>query len=484
MRPTLRLLADDTVDCILQEAVELLWDPGIRIHSRRALNLLAQHGARVDPGTTGARIPAGLVEQARESAPHGFQLYDLDGVAAVNYCGDEVHFDPGSAAIELLDYGTTTTRQPLTADFIRYVKLAESLPALDAASTALVCRDVPETIADLYRLFLVLLYSRKPIVTGAFGASTWHTMKELLVAVAGSAQALAEKPTAVFDCCPSPPLTWSEATCENLMDCAQWCIPAELVSMPLVGATAPATLLGAVVQHAAESLSGVVIHQLTHPGAPIVWGGSPAIFDMRTSVTSLSAIEALMISCGYIQVGKAVGLPTHTYMSLSDAKIVDGQCGWESGIGATLGALAGANMISGPGMLDFERGFSLEKLVLDAEIAGMAKRLVAGIVERESPLALDVIRATLPAGDFLTSDHTMRWFRQELSMPSKVVDREPRRTWEQMGALNAADRAHARAEALIRAYQPVALPPDTLRELNAIALSAARTAGMDRLPEH
>ena len=66
------------------------------------------------------------------------------------------------------------------------------------------------------------------------------------------------------------------------MDCAQYQVPAELVSMPLTRATGPATLLGAVVQHTAENLSGVAIHQLVNPGAPIVWGGSPAAFDMRT----------------------------------------------------------------------------------------------------------------------------------------------------------------------------------------------------------
>jgi len=396
---------------------------------------------------------------------------------------DDVHFDPGSAAIEILDHGAKRSRSPVTADFVRFVKLADGLDALDATATSLVCADVPQEIADLYRLYLVLLYTRKPVVTGAFAVETWGTMKDLLVAVVGSEEALAEQPTAVFDACPSPPLLWSEITCENLMDCAQYRVPAELVSMPLAGATGPATLLGAVVQHTAENLSGVTIHQLVNPGAPIVWGGSPAAFDMRTGTPPMGAIETMMIDCAYAEVGKHLGLPTHAYLGMSDAKVVDAQCGFESGIGAVLGALAGVNMISGPGMLDFESCFSLEKLVIDAEIVGMAKRLMAGMVEREAPLALEVIRQVGHAGHFLSTPHTRRWFREELFIPSPVVDRDFRRGWEAKGSLDAAERAHRRVEEIIAAYEPQAPSAEIVHELEAITLRAAQSAGMDHLPD-
>ena len=482
IRPTLRFLSPETENRVLEEAIELLQDPGVRVHSPRALGLLGDHGAQVDLEARIAHIPAELVHRAVETAPESFYLYDFQGEPVVHYGGDDVQFDPGSAAIEFLDHGATVSRAPITADFVRYIKLAESLSALDAVSTALVCADVPQEISDLYRLFLVLLYARKPVITGAFAVDTWHVMKDLLVATAGSEEALAEKPIAVFDACPSPPLLWSEITCENLMDCAQYRVPAELVSMPLTGATGPATLLGAIVQHAAESLSGVTIHQLVNPGAPIVWGGSPAAFDMRTGTTPMGAVETMMFDCAYAQVGKTLGLPTHAYLGMSDAKIVDAQCGLESGIGAILGAQAGINMISGPGMLDFESCFSLEKLVIDAEIVGMAKRLVAGIVEREIPLAVDLIRQVGHTGNFLATRHTRRWFRAELFIPSEVIDRDFRRNWEAKGSKDVAQRANERAEELIAAYQPRGLPDDVVAELEAITLRSAQAAGMDRLP--
>ncbi len=483
MRPHLQFLSRATIERVVAEAYDLLSDPGVRVHSERALRLLAEHGAEVDVSAQVARIPADLAHEAVETAPPSFHLYDAQGTPAVHYGDDDVQFDPGSAAIEILDYGETKSRAPVTADFLRFIKLADGLDGLDAVATSLVCADVPQEIADLYRLHLVLLYTSKPVVTGAFAVETWHTMKDLLVTVAGSAEALVEKPRAVFDVCPSPPLLWSEITCENLMDCAQYGIPAELVSMPLTGATGPATLLGAVVQHTAENLSGVTIHQLVNPGAPIVWGGSPAAFDMRTGTTPMGAIETIMIDCAYAKVGKRLGLPTHTYLGMSDSKVVDAQCGLESSGGALLGALAGINMISGPGMLDFESCFSLEKLVIDAEIVGMAKRLVAGIAERETSLGLDIIRQVGHAGNFLTTRHTRRWFREELFIPSPVIDRDFRRDWAAKGSLDAAARARQRVEEVIAAYEPKPLPDEITRELKNITVRAARAAGMESLPE-
>jgi trimethylamine--corrinoid protein Co-methyltransferase len=197
-------------------------------------------------------------------------------------------------------------------------------------------------------------------------------------------------------------------------------------------------------------------------------------------------MATMMLDCTYAQIGKAVkpgGLPTHAYLGMSDTKIVDAQTGLESASGAVLGALAGINMISGPGMMDFESCFSLEKLVIDAEIVGMAKRLVRGVDDSDEPLALDVIREVGHKGQFLATKHTARRYRREDYMPSEVIDRDYRKVWFDKGALDVNARAHRRVEQLIASYQPLDLPYDVMRELQAIAARHAKAAGLDRLPE-
>jgi trimethylamine--corrinoid protein Co-methyltransferase len=490
IQPKFQILLSPLLERIIAEGFALLEDPGVKIHSQEGLTLLAEAGAAVDFDEKIAHIPEKVARNALETAPSAFTLYDRDGQPAVHYEGDQVQFDPGSTAVHVLDPETGRHRTPDTADFVKFVKLTEALPQLDAQSTAMVPGDVPQGMADLYRLYLALLYATKPVITGAFSIETLHVMKEMLVAVRGSEGALREKPLAVFDVCPSPPLLWSELTCRNLIDGARYGLPMQIVSMPLAGATAPAILAGAVAQHTAESLSGLVIHQLASPGAPIVWGGAPAIFDMRQGTTPMGAIETAMIDCAYAQVGKALRLPTHTYLGASDAKTIDAQAGMESGVTAVLGALAGINMISGAGMLDFLACQSLEKLVIDAEEIGMAKRLLRGMwpagldLEGGETLATGVLRQAGHHGNFLALPHTRRWFLREQYLPSPVIDRGSLRNWQEKGAGDIVSRARERVSALLDSYELRQPLPEVVKELHTITLGVARSLGLDKLPEH
>jgi trimethylamine--corrinoid protein Co-methyltransferase len=307
-------------------------------------------------------------------------------------------------------------------------------------------------------------------------------MIDMLAIPAGGREALVRKPQAIFDVCPSPPLIWSDFGAQNLIELARARVPAQLISMPLAGAAAPVTLLGSVVQHAAETLSGIAIHQLAGPGAPVVWGGAPAIFDMRKGTTPMGAVETAMIDVAYAQVGKSLGLPTHAYLGASDSKVVDAQAGMESTFTAMLGALAGINMISGAGMLDFLACQSPEKLVVDAEAIGIAKRLLAGIEVRTETLATELFEGINFKGDFLKQKATRELFAKEQYLPSAVIDRNSIRGWQQAGGLDTFARAKVRTGELLAAYQRPALAEGCQDELRALVENLARQAGMDRLP--
>jgi len=482
MQPKLELLPDELVQRILDEAHQLLMNPGVKVQSPEARRLLAEAGAQVDDATEVTKIPQAVVAKTLETVPRQFYLYDRRGNPTVNYGGDAVHFDPGSSGVHILDPETLEHKPSYAPDLVRLIKIAEMLPQYDAQSTAVVCNEIPKAIGDLYRLYLVLLYSEKPIVTGAFSVRTLQTMIDMLAIFSGGRQALEEKPQAVFDVCPSPPLIWSEFGSQNLIELARAFVPAQIVSMPLAGAAAPVTLVGAVVQHAAECLSGITIHQLARPGAPIIWGGAPAIFDMRKGTTPMGAVETAMIDASYAQVGKSLDLPTHTYLAASDAKLVDAQAGLESGITAMIGALAGINMISGAGMLDFLACQSPEKLVVDAEAIAMVKRLLQGVQVHTETLALAMFEGINFKGEFLKQRVTRDLFPKEQYLPSKVIDRDSIRGWLQEGGLDTFARAKVRVKALLQEYQPPQHPPLQVGELGAMVESLARNAGMDGLP--
>jgi trimethylamine--corrinoid protein Co-methyltransferase len=466
MKPTLSILPIDLLDRILDEAFQLLNNLGFRLQDAEAAHLLVKAGAKIENGV--AHISEDLIRRSLASVPKKFELFNRQGDPVVHYSGDEVQFDPGSCAVNVLDPITKEHRPSQSADLIRIVKVAEMLPQMAAQSTAVVCHDSPEAVGDLYRLYLVLQYSNKPIVTGAFTAAGLRPMLDLLAVDAGSPEELEKKPRAIFDVCPSPPLYWTDFAARNLIDLARAGVPAEMVSMPLAGATAPVTLIGSVVQHAAECLAGITIHQLASPGAPIVWGGAPAIFDMRSGTAPLGAIETAMIVAAYTQVGKSLGLPTHGYMCASDSKTVDAQAGLESGMTALIGSLAGVNMISGAGMLDFLACMSAEKLVIDSEAIAMTQRLARGISSSANDLAISTFAQTGLAGEFLKLDETRKLFKEEQYLPSKVIDRNSIRAWEQSGKKDTFERAHQRVEDLIDQYQQPELSSHTLKEFEKV----------------
>jgi len=93
------------------------------------------------------------------------------------------------------------------------------------------------------------------------------------------------------------------------------------------------------VQHNAEVLSGIALAQLAYPGTPVIYGGSPALFDPRYGTSVMGSPEVLLLSCGYVDMAKHYGLPSHAYLGMSDAKVIDYQAGFESALGALVGAL-------------------------------------------------------------------------------------------------------------------------------------------------
>ncbi len=491
IRPTVRPLSEELVEKVFAEALDVLARKGIFVENDEALELLDGAGARPqDSGPEAGdasrvvRLPENLVARALESAPKRIRVYDAAGEPAMDLGEDRVHFDPGSAAINILDGESGLMRKPTSQDALNFSRLTNGLVNMNAQSTGVVPADVPERLADRYRLYLALHGSRKPVVTGTFEVEALAPMLEMLKVVRGGADALREKPLAIFDACPSPPLRWSRLTCQSLIDCARAGVPSEIVSMPLSGATAPVTLLGSVVQHCAEVLSAYVIAHLAAPGAPVVYGGSPAIFDMRKCTTPMGAIETMMIDSANVQVGKHLGLPTHAYMALSDSKSLDAQAGLETGMGAMMAALSGVNMVSGPGMLDFESCQSLEKLVLDNEICGMALRLVRGLEPRGDQLAADLMEESFTNPQFLSRPSTLKWFRQEQYIPGRVIERSTLGEWEQAGRSPLTTRAREEVTRILAGEETDGYRLDEAmsRELTRIISAEAKGFGLEKPP--
>ena len=456
-------MEEELKEKVFTEALDVLEEIGVFVENENAINLMRYRGFDVE--NQRVKIPRDMVKKALKTAPSSIPLYDREGNFVVDLEGDNICFDPGSAALNVLDPDTNEIRTAITKDFVDFTKVVEQLEHIHAQSTAIICSDVPTEIGDRYRLLIALIFSKKPIITGTFAKESFEIMKNMLVAVRGSEEELRRKPLAIFDACPSPPLKWSDLTCQSIIDCAKYGIPSEFVSMPMTGANAPVTILGAIVQHAAETLAGLVITQLVSPGAPIIWGGSPAAFDMRKGTTPMGSIDTMILDLGYVEIGKYLNLPTHAYLGMSDAKILDTQAGMESGMGALLAGIKGVNMISGAGMIDFETTQSIQKVVIDNQLCGMIYKFNKGIIQRDEPIAKNLLIDLEKKSHLLSHDHTLKWFREEHFIPNKIIDRSTNEEWVKNGRKTTAQRAKEEVDKLLTKYPGISLEEDKISSL-------------------
>ena len=477
-RPRVQMIADPLIDRIIDEAFDVLERLGLQFENPRALDVFASHGQKVDMPKERVWLKRDFIERALETVPKTITVWNVTGTKSIEIGGDNVTFDPGSAAIKVL-LQDRSVRSSTSSDYVMLSRLVHQLPHIRAHSTSLVPHDLPIESTDYFRLYIAAQTCDKPLVTGLFRHESFDTMLEMMAVLRGSKQAVAEKPLALFDACPSSPLRWSELTSESLMKCAAAGVPSEVVSVPLTGATGPVTLSGSLVVHTAENLAGIALAQAIRPGAPVVYGGAPCIMDMRQGQTPFGSIETMMIDCAYAQIGKRFNLPIHAYMGLSDSKLVDAQAGYESGYGIILAALAGVNVVSGVGILDFITVQSLEKLVIDNEICGMAYRLLDGIRMRHEPMALDFLPDAIEKGHFLGHPTTLKLFKEEGLLPGKAVDRAS----APVGGKGPTD--YERASKVVQellAKPRFVLPEATVKELDRVAMADARQWGLEKIP--
>jgi len=266
---------------------------------------------------------------------------------------------------------------------------------------------------------------------------------------------LIARPMSIFTITATGNFRYGEDSCQNLLDCVDAGIPVEIVPVTLMGLIAPVTLVGALVFHCVDVLTGITMAQIVRPGTPVLFGGAPATFHMKAASSPMAAIEAQHLNVAYVAISKYLELPSQAYMALSDGKLLDAQAGGESFSSALLAALAGVNSVSGPGMLDFVLTFSLPKLVFDNEICGQSLHFIRPIEILDDLPATDVVADLRRDDHLITSKHTLKHWPNELYLTGPVFDRTNREDWQKSGSKELTQRAAEEVERRLAAYQPI-----------------------------
>jgi trimethylamine--corrinoid protein Co-methyltransferase len=423
------------------------------------------------------RFPAGFVQAAVGRAPRGYVLAARDPLCDLPLDGRHGYLSVDGSAAEILDPETGTRRASTAADLALVTRLADALPEIGFLWQGVEAGDTPAPVRSLHELRVQLSNSRKHVqLMTAVTPLAARGAVEMARAVAGGADALRARPILSSFQVSLSPLTFEGDALDAAVVYADAGVPAGFVVMPIACATAPATPAGVLVQSNAEVLAGIAILETLVPGAPTFYGACSTTLDLRTALVACGGPEDLLFQAALAQLARANGLPSSIGTFAPGAKAADWQAGLENGLSGLVSLLAGAEMLSGAGLLHAARVFALDEMVLDAEIFGLLRHLAAGIRVSEDDLAVGSIAEVGPGGNFLAEDHTVAHMR-ELWRP-RLFDRGTWEDWQAAGRPDSRARARERVRSVLASHEVPALPDGVATELDRIVAAFAEEAGV------
>lgn len=473
----LQVFSKDQLEEIHLATLEVLHRTGVKVTLPEAVELLKKAGCWVDGERV--RIPPHLIEWAMRTTPKRVVLSDRDGNPAVYLEGYKSYYGTGSDCIFVIDPYSGERREALIKDVADFAKLVDALPNLDFVMGMSVAHDSPEAVADLYQLYEMVTNTVKPIVYATWGPQNLKVIVEICEAVAGGAEALRRSPFAALFGCSISPLQHTDGPTESLLYMAGKGLPYITAPSALAGGTAPATLAGAMVQINVEMLSGLLMAQLKREGAPyIVFSGCPNPMDMKTMIASYASPEFLLFQAGLTQLQHYLSLPTFGTAGCSDSKVFDQQASMEGALSMLVSSISGANLIHDVGYIEYGSTSCFEQVVVMDELAGEIRFILEGIqVDRET-LAVEVIDKVGPGGEYVTSDHTFRHFREGW-FPILIGDRDTHENWVNKGSKTLGDRANKRVREILETHVPKPLSDAVKGKIEALIANSRQKAGVE-----
>ena len=428
----LRAISREESGRIHQAALGILYRPGIRIIDAEARHLLIERGGReYNDGYIG--LEADLVETALDSVPSHLKIYDRNGEKVLDTAAVAPCFCTGLNCLELLDHLTGNIRPCLLSDIGQAAKVCDGLSNVHMVGSLGYPNDVPPEQAIFSSIREVISHTAKPVVFFGHDDIESKQVWSYFAEIAGGWATFAERPFALDLIGPTSPLTIGAEACQRLLYNARQYLPTACYPGLIPGVSGPVTLAGALVQSAAESLAGIVLHQLAHAGAPILSGSGILPMDMRTGSLAYGSPEYSLVGLAAVDYFNDIGIPSWIGAGCSDAHTVDAQAAGEAGMNILAAVLSGTAFVHNLGYLSSGKTSSLEMLVLCDELAGMARRIVTGITVSEDTLAVKVIRKAVKTGAYLDDEHTLKHFRSELLVPF-LFQRMDVNTWHEAGS--------------------------------------------------
>jgi len=461
------ILSAEQLERILSGAYTILEECGLEIRSQRARDIYRRCGAMVDDDTQMVRLGRDICEAYLAHAPETFVLHSRNPDRHLHVGGNIVNFGPVNGSPHITDtqggrrYGSLD-------DFNNILKITHALGILHWQGGVVVEPvDVPVPVRhlDMYRSHIEL----SDIVWAARGVGLPQATDAIAMAAIEhgiSVDELARRQSLMTVTNVNSPRRVDEEILDNIMTLAEHGQAVCITPFTLMGAMAPVTLAGALVQHTAESVCILVLCQMLRKGVPVILGGFTSNVDMKTGSPAFGTPEYVRAVLAIAQIGRRLKIPVRS-SAVNASPTVDAQATYETAFSLWASIMSHSHLINhAAGWLEGGLSASYEKIIVDAELLRGWAEILKPLAFDDDELALDAIREVPVGGHFFGTAHTLARFENAFYRPL-LSDWSNYENWQEAGSKDATQRASEIWKKVRDAYQPPPLDQAVREELDA-----------------
>ncbi|NWG35779.1 MAG: trimethylamine methyltransferase family protein [Chloroflexi bacterium] len=475
METALRVLSDAELIQVHERSMSVLATTGVRVDSAKARKILKSAGADVDNKTKIVRFPRSIIEEALRIAPTKFSLGGRRPGWEFKVNDGKCTLLADGAATYVIDGLTGDRRVAGFTDWLDATRMIDSLDEIGVYWSMVEPTFAADSIGNfvMYWRNMVRNFSKHiQDVTHTPEETRW--MLEVLGTVYGGRDEVCRTHPMSFLLTPASPLVLEGPHTDAFLETVGWGIPAAIMPMPMMGGTAPATLISTLLVANCETLAMLCLVQAAAPGTPIIYAPCPSIMDPHTGRFTGSEVEHGLLGAAVTEMARFYKLPVEASAGSSGHYIPGVRTSYERAMNWAVSILAWPDLLVGPGQLGGSMFLSYEQLLIDVEIFRRSDRLSDGInTGTEEWLEVD-LAAVGPGGNFLSRKSTRKALRSGEVYISDFYDIRTYEAWQASGKPSLLQELNEWAREILSTYQPLPLDPEVEKELEKIEQRARK----------
>jgi trimethylamine--corrinoid protein Co-methyltransferase len=478
MRTLLQVLSDEERARIHEQTLSLLAKTGLRVDTERGRAFLREAGAEVNEETRRVLFPSSLVESALKAVPRQVTLGGRRPGWTFPLNAGECTLQADGAAVYVYDTQTGLRRQATYDDWLLATRLIEALdevgvywamvePTFSEGSLG----DFVCYWRDIFRNFT------KHVQDCTVTAEQSRWMLEVLQVAFGSREEVQRLRPLSFLLCPFSPLVIESEYTDAYLETIGWDIPLAVMPMPMMGATAPGSLVSTITLANCEVLAMLCLVEAAAPGTPFIYAAAPTVMDPRSGRFSGGEIENALLGAAVTEMARYYGLPAESTTGSCSHHIPGIQATYERSLNWCLPILSWPDMMIGPGLLAGAMTLSIEQLMLDVEVYRRCRRLHQGVVDHEGQWLEAIISEISPGGNFLAKPSTRDAVRSGEWYLERMGVHETYEAWEAAGRPELLSQVREQVEKALQENPPLPLSKEVEQEIDKIEKQARQETG-------